>query len=385
MDLTPDPLLVELRKALRTSLARVPVRPEVNGAPVTDGAHGPTRAVLDELEAADFERSASAGGLGLGLTAGVLVSEELGRAACGNSYRGDALAADVGAPAGAAAAGFEALPVGGGVTAAPRPGGGWELTGAATVDDAAGAGSLLVATRLDDAPVLVAVPAGAPGVGLEPGCRPPVVRFEATPVTAADVVARLDDSPGGPLARARLRQAAYLLGIADGAHDIAVGYAGVRRQFDTRLRDLPAVAFPLARAMVALRATRAVVYRGAWLIDAAEETGSGSGPVSGARSGSGSGSEPGAGFGSVPGQDEAGTAPVVALAMAAETARDVVRSSMQVCGVRAMTTELGLHRYFRLTAAETGRYGEPAALWRLAGAARLDLARRTRHGAPEPA
>ncbi|MFF5973371.1 acyl-CoA dehydrogenase family protein [Streptomyces sp. NPDC012769] len=354
MDLTPDPLLVELRRALRTSLARVPVRPEVHGAPVTDGASGPTRTVLDELEASDFERPASAGGLGLGLTAGVLVSEELGRAACGNSYRGDALAAEVGAPAGAATAGFEALPVGGGITATPRAGG-WELTGTATVDDS-GAGSLLVATRTDGAPVLVAVPAGAPGVRVEPGCWPPAVRFDATPVTGSDVVARLDDSPTGPLARARLRQAAYLLGIADGAHDIAVRYAGVRRQFDTRLRDLPAVAFSLARAMVALRATRAAVYRGAWLID----------------------SEPGSG------QDEAGTAPVVALAMAAETTREVVRSSTQVCGVRAMTTELGLHRHFRLAAAETGRYGEPAALWRLAGAARLELARRTRHGAPEP-
>ncbi|GAA3398644.1 acyl-CoA dehydrogenase family protein [Streptomyces roseoviridis] len=361
MDLTPDPLLVRLREAVRTSLAGVPVRPEVHGAPVTDGARGPARAVLDELEAADFERSVAAGGLDLGLTAGVLVSEELGRAACGNAYRGDALAADVGGPAGAAAAGFEALPVGGGVTAAPRPGG-WALTGTVTVDDAAAA-TLLVVTRTGDGPVLVAVPAGAPGVRVEPGCWPPAVRFEGTPVTAADVVAPLDDSPAGPLARARLRQAAYLLGIADGAHQVAVRYAGVRRQFDTRLRDLPAVAFPLARAMVSLRATRAAVYRGAWLIDC------------------GPGVGPGLGSGPGSGQDEDGTAPLVALAMAAETAREVVRSSMQSCGVRAMTTELGLHRYFRLAAAESVRYGEPAALWRLVGAARLD---RARHAARRP-
>ena len=343
MDLTPDPLVVQLRKALRTALAGVPVRPGVHGAPVADGASGPTRAVLDQLGAADFERPASAGGFDLGLTAGVLVSEELGHAACGNSYRADAMAADVGCPAGTATAGLEALPVGSGVTAAPRAGG-WALTGTAMVDDP-GLGPLLVATRTDGRPVLVAVPPGAPGRSVETGCWPPVVRFEATPVTAADVVGELDDSLTGPLARARLRQAAYLLGIADGAHRIAVRYAGDRRQFDTRLRDLPAVAFPLARAMVALRATRAAVYRGAWLVDS--------------------------------GHDRAGTAPVVALAMAAETARDVVRLCMQSCGVRAMTAELGLHRYFRLAAAEAGRYGEPAALWRLAGAARLDLARRT--------
>ncbi|MFF6773007.1 acyl-CoA dehydrogenase family protein [Streptomyces sp. NPDC012637] len=359
MDLTPDPLLVQLRKALRTSLAAVPVRPEVHGAPVTDGASGPARTVLDRLGAAGFERPAAAGGLDLGLTAGVLVSEELGRAARGNPYRADALAADVGGPAGAALAGLEALPAGTGITASPRDGG-WELTGTATVDDPGAGRPLLVATRTDAGPVLVAVPAGAPGVRVESACWPPVVRFEGTPVTEADVVGALDDAPAGPLARARLRQAAYLLGIADGAHQIAVRYAGTRRQFDTRLRDLPAVAFPLARAMVALRATRAAVYRGAWLVDAAHD-----------QDAAADGTD---GLGTA--DALAGTAPVVALATAAETARDAVRLCMQSCGVRAMTAELGLHRYFRLATAESSRYGEPAALWRLAGAARLDLARR---------
>src|SRR5262249_56797147 len=186
-------------------------------------------------------------------------------------------------------------------------------------------GPVLVATRTGGGPVLVAVPRGAPGRSVQTGCWPPVVRFEATPVTAADVVGELDDSLTGPLARARLRQAAYLLGIADGAHQIAVRYAGVRRQFDTRLRDLPAVAFPLARAVVALRATRAAVYRGAWLVDSWH--------------------------------DQPGTAPVVALAMAAETARDVVRWCMQSCGVRAMTAELGLHRDCRPGAGGAQRDG----------------------------
>ncbi|MFR9673256.1 acyl-CoA dehydrogenase family protein [Streptomyces sp. TR06-5] len=343
MDPTPDPLLVEVRRALRSTLAAVPLRPEVHGAPVADGGAGPVRAVLDRFGTAEFERPASAGGLGLGLTAGVAVSEELGRAARGNPYRADAMAADTGGPAGAALAGLEAVPAGSGVTAAPRAGG-WELTGTATVDDPA-PGTLLVATRTGGEPVVVAVPHDAPGRSTEAECWPPVVRFEATPVGAADVVAKLDASADGPLARARLRQAAYLLGIADGAHRVAVRYAGGRRQFDTRLRDLPAVAFPLARALVALRATGAAVYRGAWLVDA----------------------EPG----------NVGTAPLVALAMAAETAREVVRLCMQCCGVRAMTAELGLHRYFRLAAAESNRYGEPAALWRLVGAARLEQTGRT--------
>ncbi|MCB5168200.1 hypothetical protein LG634_25635 [Streptomyces bambusae] len=343
MDLTPDPLAGRLRKALRAGLAGVPARIELHGAPVTDGSGGPTRTVLDALEAADFERPAGAGGLDLGLSAGVLVGEELGRAARGNSYRADAFAADLGVSVpGAALAGLEALPTGSGITAAPRAGG-WELTGTATVDDV-GASLFLVATEVDGAPVFVAVERGAHGVTPQDGCWPPAVRFEATPITTAGIVGALDDAPTGPLARARLRQAAYLLGIADGAHRTAVEYACSRQQFGTRLRDLPAVSFPLARAMVALRATRAAVHRGAWLVDY----------------------EP----------DAVRTSPLSALAMASETARDVVRLSMQSCGVRAMTSELGLHRYFRLAAAESARYGDPAVLWRMVGADRVRSARR---------
>lgn len=347
MDLAPDPLFIQLRKALRSGLAGVPARDGVHGAPVTDGAFGPARTVLDTLGAADLERPAVEGGLDLGLTAGVLLSEELGRAARGNPYRAQALAAELGCPVGAALAGLEALPVGGGVTATARAGG-WSLTGTATVDDP-DAGTILVATQTAGESVLLAVPPGATGRAVS-RCWPPAVHFEATPVTTADVVGPLGDSPTGPLARARLRQAAYLLGVAEGAHQVAVEYAGFRRQFGTRLRDLPAVSFPLARAMVTLRATRAAVYRGAWLVD----------------------SEPAA----------VGTAPVTALAMAAETAREVVRLSMQSCGVRAMTAELGLHRYFRLATAESTRYGDPAALWRAVGAERVRAAKRVRATAP---
>ena len=226
---------------------------------------------------------------------------------------------------------MEALPVGSRILAVPRAGG-WGLTGAVTVD-AAEPGPLLVATRTGGEPALVTVPNPVAGCTTDTRCWPPVVRFEATPIAASDVVGILDDSPTGPLTRARLRQAAYLLGIADGARQIALKYTGFRRQFGTRLRDLSAVSFPLARATVALHATMAAVYQGAWLVD----------------------SKP----------DALGTAPLVALAMAAETARDVLRVSMQSCGVRTMTAELGLHRFFRLAAAESARYGNPAALWRI--------------------
>jgi alkylation response protein AidB-like acyl-CoA dehydrogenase len=70
--------------------------------------------------------------------------------------------------------------------------------------------------------------------------------------------------------------------------------------------------------------------------------------------------------------------------MAAETAREVVRLSIQSCGVRAMTAELGLHRYFRLATAESARYGDPAALWRVVGADRIRTARRAADGTQLP-
>lgn len=396
MDFAPDPIFLQVRTALRSALAAIPPRPELHGAPATDGPAGPAQPILEALEAPDFERPTFAGGLNLGLTAGALVSEELGRAACGNPYRAAAMAADVGwsgaeaaagvgvgvggggaarlagasgigRPAGVALAGMEVLSGVRGVIATPR-GDGWELTGTAVVDDAQAALFLVaVASRVGrrsvdaldaaesdvlraadaidapDAPAMVAVPCDAPGVSVQTTCWPPVVRFEATPVPASNVVAPSDAALADPLARARLRQAAYLLGIAESAHRIALDHTGFRRQFGSRLRDLPAVSFPLAQALVALRATRAAVYRAAWLIDA----------------------EP----------DTVTTEPVTALAMAAETARDVLRLSMQTCGVRAMTAELGLHRYFRLAAAESARYGDPAALWRIVGAARLRAAR----------
>ncbi|WP_083796167.1 acyl-CoA dehydrogenase family protein [Catenulispora acidiphila] len=279
-------------------------------------------------------------GSGSAKSAGVEGGSDVARAA--GAAGGSGVAQSQGAVvAGVALAGTEALPGARGVIAAPR-GDGWELTGTAIVDDAQAA-LFLVALPDPDAPALVAVPRDAPGVSVLTACWPPVVRFAATPVSAADVVAPTAEALADPLARARVRQAAYLLGIAEGAHRVALDHTGFRHQFGSRLRDLPAVSFPLARALVALRATRAAVYRAAWLVDA----------------------EP----------DSISTEPVIALAMAAETAREVLRLCMQSCGVRAMTAELGLHRYFRLAAAESSRYGEPAALWRIVGAARLREAR----------
>lgn len=349
MDLRPDPLHAQLRRALRAGLAGAAGAAggsSVRGTPVSDGPGSPAAGLLRELDALRYELPASAGGLDLGLAAGVVVSEELGRAACGNPYRAAALTADAAVTAGradvaarllagetVAAAGLEALPPGSAVQARTS-GGGWELSGTA-VADAAGADLVAVLTEADGAPALALLPAGSAGVGWHAGRWPQVVELTGVPAGQKDLLRLAETPAGGPLARARIRQASYLLGLAGGMHEAAVRYTGTRRQFGAPLRDLQAVSFPLARAAVALRVTRALVDRAVWL--------DGAGPPS--------------------------TAPAEALASAAEALAAISRLTMQACGSAAMTSQLPLHRYYRLAAAEPVRYGRPGALWRLVGAA----------------
>jgi alkylation response protein AidB-like acyl-CoA dehydrogenase len=387
MDLRPDPLQAQLRRALRAGLDGATARPGVSGAPVDDGPASPAAQVLAELGAALFELPSDAGGMELGLMAGVTVSEELGRAACGNPYRARALAADAALASGRAdvldrllagvtvgAAGLDALPTGGGVTIRPSgggvparaTGGGWELTGT-VIADAADADLLAVACCPEGEPALALVPGGAPGRKAVGGW-PFLIELTDVTVTPGDLLSALastalaDPTPvpaaapvgtgltttqasqgltATPLARARVRQAAYLHGLATGMLEAAVGYSGKRSQFGTRLREFQAVSFPLARAVVALRAARLGLYHAAWLLESPQ-----AGPVP-------------------------GDPPAEALAASAEALTGVARVAMQACGVRAMTPELPLHRYYRIAVAEATRYGHPAALWRLAGAARL--------------
>jgi alkylation response protein AidB-like acyl-CoA dehydrogenase len=346
MDLSPDPLQAQLRRALRAGLAGVPARPAVRGAPISDGPDSPARELLSELGMQLYELPVAAGGLNLGLAAGVTVSEELGRAACGNPYRAVALATDAAVTSGrgdvvdrlmggatVAAAGLEVLPPGSAVQARPS-GEGWELSGVVTVD-AADADLVAVLTRVDATPAIALLPGGSAGLKWHTGRWPHVIELTDVPVGRRDLL-RPVETPGGggPLARARVRQAAYLLGLASGMHDAAVRYTGTRRQFGGPLRDLQAVSFPLARAVVALRVTRMLVYRAVWFADTGRPS----------------------------------TAPDEALATAAETLADISRLAMQACGSRSMTTQLPLHRYYRLAVAEPIRYGRPGALWRLVGA-----------------
>ncbi len=369
MDLRFDPLQTQLRRALRVGLSGVAARPGVRGAPVLDGPASPAASVLSELSALWYEQPVSEGGLGLGMIAGATVSEELGRAACGNPYRGFALVTDAAKASGrrdlvddlrsgatAAVAGLETLTGGpGAITAVRADCGGIDggraggsavrapavLTGTVTAD-AASADVLAVGCWWQNSPALAIVPAGSAGYKWLGDSWPHAVQLTGVTIASRDLVT--DFGVGSQvLAKARIRQAAYLLGLAAGMHESAVRYTGTRRQFGSKLRDFQGIGFPLARCAVSLRAARMSVYRAAWL---AESAGPG-------------------------GWGEPGMAAVEALAMTSETMTALASTAMQVCGGHGMTSEVAVQRYYRLAAAEPFRYGKPGELWRLVGAARL--------------
>ncbi|MGY4921282.1 acyl-CoA dehydrogenase family protein [Streptomyces sp. 900105755] len=373
-----DPLLRQLRAAVRDRLgAAVLGRDQdtaraVHGPSALPGATCPGWPALVELGVPGFDAPVEAGGFDLGVRASAMVCEELGRHALGGPYRDVALAADL---LRTAAPGSQEWPAGlaeGTITAvagAPEPGHappavvptgyGWEISGTWGVDDAAA--DVLLLTL----PAGVGAGAGAgAGVGTTPGSREPLLtgaaetvvllprdrpglRFEMT----ADGTARLrldrvavprEDAvpvPDGLLARRRIRQAAYLLGVSTGAHAEASAYAARRRQFGVPLSDHQAVAFALADLKARLIAAGLVVRRAAALADQGR---------TGAR------------------------AAVDALALTAELALDTTRTAVHVCGVHGLTAELGVQRHYRLARVEAVRLGPPQRLWR--EAARLRLA-----------
>src|SRR4051812_36572278 len=87
-----DDVQQEIAAALRLRLPAV----DRAGAP----AAGEDRAVLAELDLYRLELPGDAGGLQYGLSAGVVVGAELGRAACADDYRAAAFLADLATDAG---------------------------------------------------------------------------------------------------------------------------------------------------------------------------------------------------------------------------------------------------------------------------------------------
>lgn len=354
MDLTPDPLQLRLARTVRGHLAASAETPAA------------IRGALAGVEAFGLEAPVGAGGFDLGVTAGITVCTELGRRALPDVYAGPAMALDAAVAAGdpngvsagiaagdtaVAMAGMHALSECGasGQRAAERVGDGWRLTGIARIDDAAAADpatgeACCLPVLVEDSVSLALLPASSwRRLGGEDG----MLELAGLVVADAELIGTVGSGypltdEFGVLARARLRQAAYLLGIGEGAHAVAAEHAMRRQQFGRPIGEFQAVSFPLAEVAVALSALRLSVIRAAWLADT------------------------GGAF---------ACAAVQALARAAEVAMRACRCAVQVCGARGMSDETPMPRYYRRVRDQSTRFGSPERLWQEAGLRRLTAQR----------
>jgi alkylation response protein AidB-like acyl-CoA dehydrogenase len=297
--------------------------------------------VLADLSLFSLEIPAWAGGLEFGLRMGVIVCEELGRQAARDGYRASALLADL------LATGDNALSaeILGKITVGSLPVAtvGWDapirlggpatapvLSGRFRLSAQDGAAVLVVPAAGEHGRVLAACSADSRGVQVASG-RLAESRLDGAAAAPVRPVMNAAGQPDAVLVRAWIRQAAYLLGLAAGAHRLAVIRAARRRQFGTVIADNQAVMFPLARQFAGTQALRLLVHRAAWLMDQ---------------------------------QDEASGAGAEALAYAAEVALETTAWAIHVHGASGLSRGEHVHRYYDLAAAEAVRWGTPSTLWR---------------------
>jgi alkylation response protein AidB-like acyl-CoA dehydrogenase len=312
---------------------------------------------LDEMGVAGFDAPVAAGGLDLGLAASVTVAEELGRAGLAAPYLAVALAIDAAAageaeflPALASggitvlAAGFESIGFESALHASPVNGVGWSIAGSVPAEPTS-ADAVLLPIRLDDTDDLGLILLGSDALEwtvlpTAPGATG-LAALSGALCEPGALLCRLATETGcaeGPLGRARVRQAAYLAGLAHGALAATVVHAGTRVPFGRRPRDYQVVRFRLAEARTAVEAVGLLVARAAWLAD---------------------------------NERHFALEAAEALAMAAEVALSVTRLAMQVGGAPAMTAQLPAHRFYLRTRLEAVRFGRPDQLWRAAGGRRM--------------
>jgi alkylation response protein AidB-like acyl-CoA dehydrogenase len=341
LKLAADPFERQLQQALRNVVER--------------SSDGTAWAGLAELGALELAIPAEAGGLNLGQRAAALVCEELGRAALVTPFLDTMLAVDcllegtlgAGDRLAAIASGSLRVSAAGGRGASLRvaeAGGGWELSGRASAALAHEADQLLVAASDG---------AGGGGVFLFPAARPgwsfrvvpdiaggglAALRFSGLRLEPGDRIAVGARLPERALARARLRQAAYLVGLAAAAQEAGATRARSRKQFGKSLADFQAISFRLAALAVEVEAARLLVQQAAWAEDNARPA-------------------------LVPATQ--------ALAAAAELALEATRQAIQVHGALGMTAGAAVERFYRVALLEAVRLGRPASLWREAGRLRL--------------
>jgi alkylation response protein AidB-like acyl-CoA dehydrogenase len=158
------------------------------------------------------------------------------------------------------------------------------------------------------------------------------VTFEGTPVSSQDMVDQgegVAERYAGVLARARIRQAAYLVGMCRGAFELTLAYTKERQQFGQKIARFQSITFRLSAMAARIEGAKLMVHHAAWLADNDEEL-----------------------------------TPVVpeTLALAADLARDVTAEAIQMHGAIGYTEEGEPQRYFRWAAVESVRMGTPTQL-----------------------
>ncbi|GAB2793951.1 acyl-CoA dehydrogenase family protein [Amycolatopsis magusensis] len=217
---------------------------------------------------------------------------------------------------------------------------GFRLTGRAElVPFADSADFLLVRGITSDGDRFVLLDRRQPGVSIEPvddlsETRFHRVTFDGTPVDCHEVLWRATSLAGRDLlARLWLRQAGYLLGLAQGALDLTLGYTKRRKQFGTTIATFQHVSFRLAELATRLHAARQLLHR---LADDPDHTG--------------------------PAHSTAAST----LAMLTELAGDTTATALQLHGAHGLTDSAEIQRYYRQAAVEGLVFGTPRYLRALA-------------------
>ena len=303
MDLSLSEEQQQIADSAATFLAEASAMPAVRTTSQSDeGLDRDLWRGLAELGWCGVHLPESAGGLGLGLVELVLLQEQLGRRlACVPFFDSAALAATAlrelqGSPvaqdwlrqlAAGEAIGALALPadkVSAACAATPdaHTDAGWTLQGHwPQVGSAAMADVLLLpAQTAAGESVLFAVPAGAPGLQVQPLTTLDTTRrMAAVQASGVTLPASSCISQGAPLdgLLARVQQlaaialAAEQVGVAQQCLDMTLDYAAQRSQFDRTIAGFQAVKHRCAQMLVAVESARSAVYGAACMADTAPD------------------------------------------------------------------------------------------------------------------
>jgi len=153
-------------------------------------------------------------------------------------------------------------------------GDGWTVTGRASyVLDGAAAAALVLVAAGPDGPVVLALDPAAPGVEvrrlptLDPSRAQAQVTLDAAPAVPLATGTRVPELVGAAVDVALVVQAAELLGGAQAALDLTLGYVRTRRQFGRAIGGFQAVKHRCADMLVDVELARSAVGRAVAVAD----------------------------------------------------------------------------------------------------------------------